>query len=83
MKQFARFLPDGCDARTILEFCEDQAVLEYFAPQKKGSRKARIPRSLEDNNSEESVILMLDKLDFLPEELHMQLMEPFRAEKDS
>ncbi len=83
LEKFAQFLPNGCDARTVLEFCEDRAVPEYFAPQKKGSRKARIPRSLEDKNSEESVILMLDKLDFLPEELHIQLMEPFRTEKDS
>lgn len=82
LKQFARFLPDGCDARAVLEFCENQAALEYFAQQGEGSRKARIPRKPGDTRVVPSVILMLDKLDFLPEELQEKLLQPFTDKKN-
>lgn len=71
----------ACDPRAVLDFCQDTACPNYFAPQKKGARKARIPRALTDNKPVLSVILMLDQLDFLPDDKRQRLLQPFREEE--
>ncbi len=81
VERFQEYSPCKCDAKAVLEYCEDSDTLDWFAPQKTGSRKARIPRSENDKTSVRSVILMLDKLDFLPDELRQKLIYPFENEK--
>ncbi|MDY3617774.1 hypothetical protein [Agathobaculum sp.] len=82
LEQFEKHCPCKCDAKEVLSYCENSATPKYFAPQKKGSRKARIPRALNDNKPVPSVILMLDELDFLPDDLRERLLETFKQEKN-
>ncbi|WP_280960471.1 hypothetical protein [Butyricicoccus faecihominis] len=75
---FEQCSPCACDAKAVLLYCENNAAPTYFAPQKKGARKARIPRALDDNRTKDSVILILDELDFLPDDLRERLLKPFK-----
>ena len=74
---FTQNAPCPCDAKQVLEYCEEHDTAGYFPPRGKGPRKDRIPQT-PGEGPVASVVLLLDRLDFLPDELR----QAFRAELD-
>ncbi len=72
-KQFNKF---PCDNKAILEYCE--ANTEYFPKRK--TQKDHIPRVLGDTPVA-SVMLLINKLDFLDKDKRTKLLKPLEEEK--
>jgi len=73
---FQQFNKFPCESKAILEYCE--ANTEYFPKRK--IQKDHIPRELGDNPVA-SVMLLINKLDFLDEDKRPELLKPLGGEK--
>ncbi len=73
---FQQFNKFSCDSKSILEYCE--ANTKYFPKRK--TQKDHIPRVLGDNPVA-SVMLMINKLDFLDGDKRAELLKPLEEEK--
>ena len=72
LEVFAQFAPCPCDPKQVLTHCEEHDEAGYFPPKGKGQRKDRIPQTHREGPVA-SVVLLLDRLDFLPDDAKQSL----------